>query len=206
MTNNTKCDNTNTIGRTTKQFGCNKRKRFAAKLILLGMAVLFLGGCGNGDLESEIYNKMHGRVYCKCGSSHEISKVHSKPGKVKDAWLVTVEWPCNSNHRYYYETSEVIFKKGKIVNTIRADYEQKHLYIFHDYPNLSWLCFFLCTLLIPMGGALVESCIDRLHPENKLRIYKKIVSNTYCTVSISLLFYYFICYLFGPFLLELICT
>ena len=58
------------------------------KIIMYASLMLFIYGCGNADVESEFYRRSKGWIQCECGGIHDISKVTSKHGVVKDAWCV----------------------------------------------------------------------------------------------------------------------
>lgn len=162
-------------------------------LLLFGITTSFLCGCGNREVESFVYDMENGRIWCDCGSEHEISKVRSRPGKVKDAWLVTVEWFCNSPSKraYYFKTDEIILKKGKRMKTIKIG-DQKLLYATIHYSWWVYVIFSVVSLVFSVFGETIwNSFFDKLPPENKLRVHKKIIENLCGALIVFLIIYYF---------------
>ena len=100
-------------------------------LVLLSL-VFLIGGCGNGALESSVYEIKRGQIseYTQVGESwvdyerkfipkygtryYDIIKISSRPGKVKGIWEVIMKYdkgPHVYGKRYYEKVEEWSFRE-----------------------------------------------------------------------------------------------
>jgi len=70
---------------------------------------------GNSDVESAVYRQLGGELSCgvRCSGKHSIKKVSSKPGVVKDVWVVAVETD-GCLYRRTITTGEYSFVNGHL--------------------------------------------------------------------------------------------
>ena len=93
---------------------------------------------GNSEVESAVYSQHKGELYCKphervqqgtflyirgCGRMHPIKTIRSKPGIVKDVWVVTIEADCDVSSVSTASTSEYRFANGELTYLRDLGYE-----------------------------------------------------------------------------------
>ena len=95
---------------------------------LVGLAVsVILAACivvlcrwnwifGNSEVESAVYRQLGGELFCcvQCRGRHSIKKVSSKPGLVKDVWVVAIETDDCFRYGRRITTGEYSFVKGRL--------------------------------------------------------------------------------------------